>query len=64
MVVTKANLASYIAGLTPRATPYPIEITETIATDWGSSETVGTVGKILRDTPAGEIGRASCRERV
>jgi hypothetical protein len=47
MEVTKANLATYLAGLTPSATPYPIEITETVASDWGYSATTGTVGNTI-----------------
>jgi hypothetical protein len=54
MEVTKANLATYLAGLAPSATPYPIEITETVASDWGSSITTGTVGNLINNnTPSG-----------
>jgi hypothetical protein len=54
MEVTKANLATYLAGLTPSATPYPIEIIETVASDWGSSNVAGTVGNIINtNTPSG-----------
>jgi hypothetical protein len=54
MEVTKANLATYLAGLNPSATPYPIEITETVASDWGTSGTSGMVGNIINtSTPSG-----------
>jgi hypothetical protein len=54
MEVTKANLATYLAGLNPSATPYPIEITETVASDWGASGTSGMVGNIINtSTPSG-----------
>jgi hypothetical protein len=55
MEVTKANLATYLAGLAPSATPYQIEITETVASDWGSSDTDGTVGYILKGAPSGVL---------
>lgn len=36
-MITKTNLATYIASLTASATPYPIEITETETSDWTGS---------------------------
>ena len=50
MEVTKTNLATYIASLTASATPYPIEITETEASDWvGDPNNASSIIQIIKD---------------
>ena len=50
MDVTKTNLATYIASLTASETPYPIEITETEASDWvGSPNNASSIVQIIKD---------------